>query len=167
MRATLAHLAARMPPDALLAARRADRAGTDFSSDSLSDEADLWGQALVTLRVAPPALDRRIASVPDSAVIAVLRRWATPVGAGIAGGTPAAPRFGTAPPHATHAEHVPAPARLEPIVFPAWVRTEPLPPLRRRPSTRSRCRTGFGSSCSGARVRTPRTCAATSKGRSS
>ncbi len=127
MRTTFARLARSVPHGTLAAVRRADRANTDYARDALADEADLWGETLATLHVTPPEEDRRIAAMPDAAVVAVLRRWATPAGAGIAAGRIAAVTMGVEPVRSARAEHVPAPSRLEPLTLPRWARIAPLP----------------------------------------
>ncbi len=128
MRAAIAALATHVSASALADARRADRAATDYASDSLEDESDLWGTSVATMHATPPDLDRRIARVPDAAVLAVLRRWSQPVGVGIAGGALPQNEFGVDESRRqSRGEHVPAPSRLEPIALPPWARIAPLP----------------------------------------
>ncbi len=105
-------------------ARRTDVAETRYTDDSLTDEADLFGETIADQNTDPRLFDLETASVSDAAVRAVLRRWTTPVGFGAAVG---ARGYRSEPhPRKPRSERV-APAPLEAIVAPPWARALPGP----------------------------------------
>jgi predicted Zn-dependent peptidase len=131
VRHALRELPSRVTPADIAYARRRDILETTYSCDSLRDEADLFGQTYALVGKDPRTIDRATARVSDAAVIAVLRRWSTPVAAAIARGA-----RDTEMVHAgrhVRVEHV-APAPLDADVEPAWARSVPtLRPARLDP----------------------------------
>jgi len=122
IRGALRHLAAHPPPAADIAyARRGDIASARFYRDSVSDEADYFGGNIALLRADPRQGEADAARVSDAAVAAVLRRWAEPVGVGIAMST-AAKISASAPERRERLEHVAPSTDGGPAVEPPWTR---------------------------------------------
>jgi hypothetical protein len=115
---------ARVPASDIASARRDDVANTDFSAASLEDEADLFAPTIVEIGATPRELDRLAERVPDDAVRAVLRRWSTPAGFGVAYGPVDATRVQRSSEHPRRGEHVPPPGAPDPLVEPGWARDE-------------------------------------------
>ena len=115
----LQQLPARVTATDIAYARRTDIAQTTYTCDSLTDEGDLFGQLIALTHVDPRQFDRNSARVSDSAIISVLRRWGTPVGAGVA--TNAQPGRDHLHARKPRSEHV-APAPVEAEIEPAWAR---------------------------------------------
>lgn len=86
IRSALRRLAKHVPSSVIANARRADLAATVYAGDGLATEADLFGESIALVGLDPRRSDLRAAAVPNAAIAAVLRRWASPVGVGIATG---------------------------------------------------------------------------------
>lgn len=123
IRGALRRLAAHPPAATEVAyARRADLASTAFYRDSVSAEADYFGGNIALLNADPRADEADIARMSGAAVKAVLRRWAEPVGFGIATAKlDIAPN--TAPERRERLEHVAPAAGGGAVVEPPWTRS--------------------------------------------
>jgi predicted Zn-dependent peptidase len=124
IRRALKHLAAH-PPSAndVAYARRADVANAAFTRDSLSGEADYFGGNIAVLRTDPRRWEADTVRVSNAAVAAVLRRWADPVGYGIALAGNVTVTAGV-PDRRERLEHV-APVAEGAAIEPAWARVAP------------------------------------------
>lgn len=135
IRRGLRTLAAHPPMGAAVGyARRAIIVGTAYARDSLTSEAYLFGASIALQQTDPRRADLETAHVTDAQVAAVLRRWAEPVGVGIATRTSTFSE-GYVPARRTRTEHVPPAAgdREEAGIDAAWARAAMLP-ARTRPS---------------------------------
>ena len=127
IRRALIHLAAHVPANAITYARRRDLAESAYARDALASEADLFGESIALQQTDPRVFDRDAARVSPAAVTAVLRRWANPVGVGIASG---ARRYGIREvgSRKTRSETVSPAATNDLPIVPTWARGTPRPP---------------------------------------
>ncbi len=128
IRRALRRLAEHVTASAIESARRADVAASVYARDSLRSEASLYGQAIAIQHTDPRQFDVDAERVPAAAVAAVLRRWASPVGAGISTGATSRSSMREPAARTSRSEHVAGQAAHDVVSGPAWA-NEPVKAL--------------------------------------